>query len=54
MASVTFKDNTKQFAELVSKQCKGTTVVGKVTVFPLILLGLLFLLFISYIILVCN
>ena len=54
MPSVTFKRNNKQFTELVSEQWKGTTIVGKVTVFPLILLGLLFILFISHIILVCN
>ena len=54
MSSVTFKRNTKQFAEMVGEQWKSTTVVGKVTVFPAALVGLFFLLLISYITVILN
>lgn len=50
--SASIKGNAKQFTELVGKQWKGTTVIGKLTLFLPMVLGLLVALIISYIILV--
>ena len=54
MSSVTFKRNTQQFIEVVSTERKRTTMIGKVTVFPLTCLGLFVLLLISYLTIIVN